>query len=149
MTYSIRGIIEGIAARIASFCNYPIYISPTQQSCTPPCFFICLMPGNLKDEIDNRYYTTLNFDVVFLQNPNIVNASDGIISVLENLDLTLDTISYTENSSTITMYTYDRKHHLENMDLHYQLTFHARLMKSEVHTYMKTLTEAVYVKKQS
>lgn len=146
MTYSIQRIIEGIAARITSFCQYPIYISPTQQSCTPPCFFICLMPGNLKDEIDNRYYTTLNLDIVFLQNPNIVNASDGIISVLENLDEKLDTIPYTENNSTITMYTYDRKHHLEDMDLHYQVTFHARLMKSEVNTYMKTLTEAVYVK---
>lgn len=149
MNYTIQGIMEGIAAKIASFSNRPIYIAPTQQKCETPCFYLCLMPGGIRDEIDNRYFSDINVDVIFLQQPNIVNATAGIYAALQNLDENLDTITYTEGEETTPMYVFNRKHHLEGMDLHYQISFHTRLMKSEVETYMKTLTEAVYVKKQN
>lgn len=148
MNYSLSAIIYGIAARISEFSNRNIYIAPTQQKCEPPCFFLCLMPGGIRDEIDNRYFSDINIDIVYLQSPNIVNATANIFTVLENLDEKLDTIPYTVGNETTSMNVYNRKHHLEDMDLHYQISLHTRVMKSEVETLMNTMEEIIHVKKQ-
>lgn len=148
MNYSLSAIIYGIAERISEFSNRPIYIAPTQQKCEPPCFFLCLMPGGIRDEIDNRYFSDINIDIVYLQSPNIVNATDNVLTVLEKLDEKLDTIPYTVGNETTSMIVYNRKHHLEDMDLHYQISLHTRVKKSEVETLMQTMTEAINVKKQ-
>lgn len=148
MNYSLSAILYGIAERISEFSNRPIYKAPTQQKCEPPCFFLCLMPGGIRDEIDNRYFSDINIDIVYLQSPNIVNATANIFTVLESLDEKLDTIPYTIGNETTSMIVYNRKHHLEDMDLHYQISLHTRVEKSEVATLMKSMEDIIHVKRQ-
>lgn len=147
MIYTISGILSGIAEKIATFSNRPVRISPTQQNTNLPCFYLCLMPGAIRDEIDNRYFSDINIDIVFLQQANITNATNGILEVLQNLDENLEFITYRENNTATPLYVYNRRHHLQDMDLHYQVTFHVRIMRSEVETFMRTMTEETHVKK--
>ena len=147
MIYTISGILSGIAEKIATFSNRPVRISPTQQNTNLPCFYLSLMPGAIRDEIDNRYFSDINIDIVFLQQANITNATNGILEVLQNLDENLEFITYRENNTATPLFVYNRRHHLQDMDLHYQVSFHVRIMRSEVETFMRTMTEATHVKK--
>lgn len=125
MTYTVSNIINSIAGALAPL-DYPVYASQTQQGITTPCFFISLMPSDSKSEVGGRYLNELNLDVVFLQEPNIANATDGIYAVLDYLNENLEMFEYSDGTNTGYLHTYDRRHHLEVMDLHYQFSIKTR-----------------------
>lgn len=147
MTYSIETILQGIASVLSSL-KYPIYVSNRQQGVKTPCFFISLIPGSDKDEIDDREFVDLGLDIVFLQDTNIINAMDGIYKVLEFLQENLRMIPYTQGEEgeeeTTYLHTYDRAHHLEEMDLHYQFHLRNRMHLAKNETLMQALEELNY-----
>lgn len=125
MTYTVSNIINSIAGVLLPL-DYPVYAGQTQQGVTTPCFFISLMPSTSKSEVGGRYFNELNLDIVFLQEPNIANATDGIYAVLDFLNENLEMFEYSDGTNTGYLHTYDRSHHLEVMDLHYQLSIKTR-----------------------
>jgi len=140
MIYSIEDILEGIASVLAEK-NLPIYTSARQQGVNTPCFFISMMPGSDKTEVDGRTFIDLGFDIVFLQDPNIVNAMDGIYSTLEFLQEYLQMIPYTQDDETIYLHTYERQHSIQDMDLHYQFHIKQRMRLDKSETLMAALEE--------
>ena len=138
MNYSIRKLITGVAQRLSGL-SLPIYIAPTQQKADVPCFFICLMPGDFKTELSKMATANVNLDIVYLQSPNIQNAMNGIYNVIDYLDSNLETINYIDGEESTLLSVFDRKHHLEEMDLHYQISLHVRVSLSEIQTFMKEL----------
>ena len=141
MTYSIDAILEGIATVLSGSGYTNIYISQTQQGVKTPCFFISLMPGSISEEVDERFMDDLGFDVVFLQNPNVLNATDKIYEVLAYLNENMSTIPYTDDTENdpIPMYTYGREYHIEDMDLHYTFHLRNRVHIPKTSNYMQTL----------
>jgi hypothetical protein len=86
------------------------------------------MPSTSDKLIDNRFSNDLALDIVFLQQPNITNAMDGVFPVIEYLDHNLDTFSYTDGTNTGVIHTYDRSYHMEDKDLHYQVHVKTRTL---------------------
>ena len=143
MTYSIETILQGIAS-VLSQLKYPIYVSNRQQGVKTPCFFISLIPGSDKDEIDDRVFVDFGLDIVFLQDTNIINAMDGIYAVLEFLQENLRMIPYSQDEETTYVHTYDRSYQLEDMDLHYQFHLKNRMHLAKNETLMQALEELNY-----
>ena len=127
MKYIVENIIDAVAGVLAHF-DYPVYSSPMQQEVETPCFFISLMPSTSDKLIDNRFSNDLALDIVFIQQPNITNAMDGVFPVIEYLDHNLDTFSYTDGTNTGVIHTYDRSYHMEDKDLHYQVHVKTRTL---------------------
>ena len=143
MTYSIETILQGIAS-VLSQLKYPIYVSNRQQGVKTPCFFISLIPGSDKDQIDDRVFVDFGLDIVFLQDTNIINAMDGIYAVLEFLQENLRMIPYSQDEETTYVHTYDRSYQLEDMDLHYQFHLKNRMHLAKNETLMQALEELNY-----
>ena len=127
MKYTIENIIDAVAGVLAHF-EYPIYSSPMQQSVETPCFFISLMPSTSDKLIGNRYLNDLALDIVFLQQPNIVNAMDTIYGVVEYLDHHLDSFSYSDGTNTGILHSYERGYSVEDGDLHYRIHVKTRTL---------------------
>ena len=146
MTYDISAILEDVASVLAGTGYTNIYISSRQQGVKTPCFFISLMPGSISNEVDGRYMEDLGLDVVFLQNPNIVDAMDKTYAVLAYLDENLITIPYTvdEDEDPIPLHTYEREYHMEDRNLHYQFHIKNRVHIAEANTKMASLEELSY-----
>ena len=128
MNYSIGDVIKSIARVIhKGFPDYKIYVSAVPQGVTTPCFFISFMPSTSRSQVDNRIYSELGLDIVFLMKPNEINATELIYQITEYLDENLEMIPYYEGQDkTGVIHTYDRNSHFEDMDLHYQVTIKAR-----------------------
>ena len=127
MKYTIENIIDAIAG-VLSYFELPIYSSPQQQGVTTPCFFISLMPSNSDKLIDNRYTNDLALDIVYLQQPNIVNAMDNVYPVIEYLDHNLDSFVYSDGTNEGVLHTYERSYSMEDGDLHYRLHVKTRTL---------------------
>lgn len=125
MIYKLSNVIDSIAGVLTHF-GYPIYASQTQQGVDTPCFFISLMPSNSRGEVYDRYFNSLSLDIVFIQEPNITNATDQIYEVIDYLDENLEMFTYTADEESCLLHTYDRNFHLEDMILHYQITIKTR-----------------------
>ena len=138
MEYNIATLLEGLA-QVLSTLGYDIYISNRQQGVKTPCFFISLMPSTSQKQLGRSYFQQLALDVVFLQDPNIVNATDGIYSVIQFMDENLELIPYVDGEEEGLVHTYDRSYQLQEMDLHYHLTFKNRVYIEEDNPLMKSL----------
>lgn len=138
--YNIMNLLEGLA-EVLSQQGYDIYISNRQQGVTTPCFFITMMSDDFAVEMGRMSMDTLRLDIVFLQDPNIVNAMDGVYSVLQFLNENLETIPYTENEQTTLVRTYERSSQIQDLDLHYHITLKNRIYLAENNTKMKTLED--------
>ena len=138
MEYNITTLLEGLA-QVLSTLGYDIYISNRQQGVKTPCFFISLMPSTSQKQLGRSYFQQLALDVVFLQDPNIVNATDGIYSVIQFMDENLELIPYVDGEDESVVHTYDRSYQLQEMDLHYHLTFKNRVYIEEDNPLMKSL----------
>lgn len=138
MEYNIAALLEGLA-QVLSTLGYDIYISNRQQGVKTPCFFISLMPSTSQKQLGRSYFQQLALDVVFLQDPNIVNATDGIYSVIQFMDENLELIPYVDGEDEGVVHTYDRSYQLQEMDLHYHLTFKNRVYIEESNPLMKSL----------
>ena len=138
MEYNIAALLEGLA-QVLSTLGYDIYISNRQQGVKTPCFFISLMPSTSQKQLGRSYFQLLALDVVFLQDPNIVNATDGIYSVIQFMDENLELIPYVDGEEEGLVHTYDRSYQLQEMDLHYHLTFKNRVYIEESDPLMKSL----------
>ena len=125
MTYTLKLLVESIAGALVPL-GYPVYASAVQQEVTTPCFFISLMPSTSAGQIDKRYMNDVYFDIVFLQRPDIPNATDDIFTVVDYLNNNLETITYTDGTETGVIHSYDREYHVEDMDLHYHVRFSLR-----------------------
>ena len=143
MTYTVQTVVEALAAALSPL-KYPIYASAVQQDVDTPCFFISLMPGNSMSQIDDRNMTMLNFDIVFLQRPDIPNATDDIFTVIDYLNENLEFIELTDGDETCLIHTYDRQYHVENIDLHYQLGVKLRGHVEKTVNLLKSLEELTY-----
>lgn len=138
MTYSLSNLINSVAGALSSL-DYPVYDSQTQQGVETPCFFISLMPSEISGEPYDRYFNTVNLDIVFLQDPNIPNATDLIYTVIDYLNEHLALFDYSDGEETCKMHGLQRKHHLEEMDLHYQITIKMRIHIDVEETVLKSL----------
>ena len=138
MEYNIEALLEGLA-QVLSTLGYDIYKSNRQQGVKTPCFFISLMPSTSQKQLGRSYFQQLALDVVFLQDPNIVNATDGIYSVIQFMDENLELIPYVDGEEEGLVHTYDRSYQLQEMDLHYHLTFKNRVYIEESSPLMKSL----------
>lgn len=144
MTYTMQMVVEAIAAALEPL-KYPVYASAIQQAVELPCFFIALMPSTSASEIDDRNMTTIGLDIVFLQRPDIPNATDQIFAVVDHLNANLEFITLTDSDEeTALIHTYNRRYHLEEMDLHYQLDVKLRGSIPRDENYLKTLEELNY-----
>ena len=149
MTYSLSNLINSVAGALSSL-DYPVYDSQTQQGVETPCFFISLMPSEISGEPYDRYFNTVNLDIVFLQDPNMPNATDLIYTVIDYLNEHLALFDYSDGEETCKMHGLQRKHHLEEMDLHYQITIKTRIHIDVEETVLKTLEGITYeIKRKS
>lgn len=149
MTYSLSNLINSVAGALSGL-DYPVYDSQTQQGVETPCFFISLMPSEISGEPYDRYYNTVNLDIVFLQDPNIPNATDLIYTVIDYLNEHLALFDYSDGTETCKMHGLQRRHHLEEMDLHYQITIKMRIHIDVEETVLKTLEGITYeIKRKS
>ena len=138
MEYNIATLLEGLS-EVLSPLGYDIYISNRQQGVKTPCFFISLMPSTSQKQLGRSYFQQLSLDIVFLQDPNIINATDGIYSVIQFMDENLELIPYIDGEEEGLVHTYDRSYQLQEMDLHYHLTFKNRVYIDESSPLMKSL----------
>lgn len=138
MEYNIATLLEGLS-EVLSPLGYDIYISNRQQGVKTPCFFISLMPSTSQKQLGRSYFQQLSLDIVFLQDPNIINATDGIYAVIQFMDENLELIPYVDGAEEGLVHTYDRSYQLQEMDLHYHLTFKNRVYIDESSPLMKSL----------
>lgn len=139
-TYNYDNLLEGLSS-VLSETGYDVYDSKRQQGSNAPCFFIVMMSDDFKEEMGRMSMDELQLDIVFLQDPNIVNAMDGIYTVMQYLNEHLKTIPYTDGENTTILRTYERRSHIQDYDLHYQVTFKNRIFLAEDTTKMKTLED--------
>jgi hypothetical protein len=146
MNYSIDNVLKSIARVIhKGFPDYKIYISAVPQGVTIPCFFISFMPSTSRSQVDNRIYSELGLDIVFLMKPNEINATSLMYQIVEYLDENLEMIPYYEGQeNTGVIHTYERNSHMEDMDLHYQVTIKARGHIEVAETLMEELEAINY-----
>lgn len=146
MNYSIGDVLKSIARVIhTGFPDYKIYVSAVPQGVDTPCFFISFMPSNSQSQVDNRIYSELGLDIVFLMKPNEINATSIIYEIVEYLDENLEMVPYYEDGEqTGVIHTYDRNSHFEDMDLHYQVTIKARGHIEVAQTLMEELEAINY-----
>ena len=145
MTYTTQSVVEAIACALEPL-KYPVYASAVQQDVETPCFFISLMPSYSASQVDERNLTQLNFDIVFLQRPDIPDAADTFFPVIDYLNENFEFITLTDSDDTdgVLIHTYDRQYHVEGMDLHYQLGVKLRGHIVKTINPMKTLEELTY-----
>ena len=148
MIYTINNVIGSVATLLNSgFPDYNVYASAVPQGVTTPCFFISFMPSSSRSQVDARYYNELNLDIVFLMEPNEINVTETVMGVVEYLDEHLEIFPYYEDfedDPSGVMHSYDRNWHLEDMDLHYQLTIKSRGHFEVTETLMQKLEDISY-----
>ena len=138
MEYNISKLLESLA-EVLSPLGHDIYISNRQQGVNTPCFFISMMPSASQKQLGRSYFQTLALDVVFLQDPNIINATDGIYEVIQFMDEHLELIPYTDGEEEGFVHTYERSYQIQEFDLHYHLTFKNRVYIADNDPLMKSL----------
>lgn len=142
MIFTLSNLINSIAG---SLPEYPVYASQTQQGVVTPCFFITLMPSEIKGEASARYFNSVSLDIVFLQEPNITNATDKIYEVVDYLNEKLDMFEYSDGKDSCMLHAFDRNYHLEDMDLHYQITAKVRTYIDVEEIILRRLEDLTYV----
>ena len=123
MIFKISNLVNSIAGALTV---YTVYFYQTQQGVETPCFFISLMPSDIKGEASARYFNSISLDIVFLQDPNIPNATDKIYEIVDYLNEKLDMFEYSDGNESCKLHAFNREYHLETMDLHYQITVKVR-----------------------
>ena len=142
MIFTLSNLINSIAGILP---EYPVYASQTQQGVVTPCFFISLMPSEIKGEVSARYFNKVSLDIVFLQEPNITNATDKIYEVVDYLNEHLDMFEYSDGKDSCMLHAFDRNYHLEDMDLHYQITINVRTYIDVEEIILRRLEDLKYV----
>ena len=143
MIFTLSNTINSIAGALSEL-NYPVYDSQTQQGVVTPCFFISLMPSDIKREASARYLNSLSLDIVFLQEPNITNATDLIYEVVDYLNEKLDLFEYSDGAESCMLHAFDRKYRIDNMELHYQITLKVRTYIDVEETKLHLLEDLTY-----
>lgn len=146
MIFSLDLIIKSIASQLAAEFNVPVYASATQQGAEYPCFFIFLMTGRIRDQIDRACLRDIGIDVVYVQERNAVNADLELLQIGDRLDQLLDTISYTDGTETVPLHTHDREQSIEDQELHYKLYIRQRVSIPELFPLMMTEETDVKIK---
>lgn len=142
MSYNILYLLEGLSS-VLSTLNHDIYISNRQQEVDTPCFFITMISSGSEVEMGRVYMNELVLDIVFLQDPNIVNAMEGVYAVLQYLDEHLELIPYEDPDleEEGVVHTYNRTSSIQDFDLHYHVTFKNRVYFAEENEKIKTLED--------
>lgn len=143
MIFTLSNTINSIAGALSDL-NYPVYASQTQQGVVTPCFFISLMPSDIKGEASARYLNSLSLDIVFLQEPNITNATDLIYEVVDYLNEKLDLFEYSDGAESCMLHAFDRQYRIDNMELHYQITLKVRTYIDVEETKLHLLEDLTY-----
>ena len=142
MIFTIHNIINSIAGTLrAKWSDIPVYESTNQQGTDYPCFFVFLIPSNIRDQIDQIEMRNLSFDVVYVQERNSVNGEAELYEIADALDDILDMITYSDGSKEdpVPLHTHDREYSIEDQELHYQITIKQRVFRGPIdHVYMKT-----------
>lgn len=146
MIFSLELIIKSIASQLAGEFNIPVYASATQQGAEYPCFFIFLMTGRIRDQIDRACLRDIGIDVVYVQERNAVNADLELLQIGDRLDQLLDMISYTDGTDTVPLHTHDREQSIEDQELHYKLYIRQRVSIPELFPLMMTEETDVKIK---
>lgn len=146
MIFSLELIIKSIASQLAAEFNVPVYASATQQGAEYPCFFIFLMTGRIRDQIDRACLRDIGIDVVYVQERNAVNADLELLQIGDRLDQLLDMISYTDGTDTVPLHTHDREQSIEDQELHYKLYIRQRVSIPELFPLMMTEETDVKIK---
>lgn len=146
MIFSLELIIKSIASQLAAEFNVPVYASATQQGAEYPCFFIFLMTGRIRDQIDRACLRDIGIDVVYVQERNTVNADLELLQIGDRLDQLLDMISYTDGTDTVPLHTHDREQSIEDQELHYKLYIRQRVSIPELFPLMMTEETDVKIK---
>ena len=146
MIFSLELIIKSIASQLEGEFGVPVYASATQQGAEYPCFFIFLMTGRIRDQIDRACLRDIGIDVVYVQARNAVNADLELLQIGDRLDQLLDMISYTDGTETVPLHTHDREQSIEDQELHYKLYIRQRVSIPELYPLMMTEETDVKIK---
>ena len=146
MIFSLDLIIKSIASQLAGEFGVPVYASATQQGAEYPCFFIFLMTGRIRDQIDRACLRDIGIDVVYVQERNAINADLELLQIGDRLDQLLDMISYTDGTDTVPLHTHDREQSIEDQELHYKLYIRQRVSIPELFPLMMTEETDVKIK---
>ena len=74
---------------------------------------------------------------------------EDVYEVIEYLDEHLDTFEYSDGTDSGYLHTYERRYHMEGMDLHYQFHIKVRCLIDREVNLMQTLEEINYEIKRS
>ena len=144
MTFTISKLIDSIAGTLKTKWNtIPVYESTNQQGTDYPCFFVFLVPSNIRDQIDQIEMRNLSFDVVYVQERNSTNGEAELYEIADALDDILDMITYSDGSreDPVPLHTHDRECSIEDQELHYQITIKQRVSHGREHNPMYRLEE--------
>ena len=141
MIFTIDNLINSLAGMLKSKYNYSVYANPNQQGTKYPCFFIIQITSTIESQPSGRFYRDLGFDIVFVQQRNIVNGYDEIRKIAEYLDENLEILDYSDGTETTKIRTYDREWSIEDDELHYKVHIKQRVRRIRDIVYMKEMEE--------
>lgn len=152
MIFTLENVLNSLAGVIkAEYPDYPVYMSPNQQSTKYPCFFLFFMPSKISGEVGSRSMRDLGLDIVFVQQRNIADGNEEIHQVAEYLDMSLESFLYQDGSgNAVPLHTFERTWQIEDEELHYQLHIRQRVSVPSIRSFMKKMEENnAYIKEES
>lgn len=140
MIYSTESLLKSVATVIKAKYSYPVYANPNQQGTDTPCFFIMLMPSEIKEEIGDYQMFEMNLDVIFLQERNTTGINLSIYKVMEYLTEKLNLFTYTdEEGESMPMHGHDFDISIDDEELHFKFHIKERVRLPRTPNHMKTL----------
>ena len=142
MNFTLENVFQSIAGVLKR--EYPdcdIYVDPEQQGTTLPCFFIFPMQTTIKGHISDRYFRDIGVDVVYLQSSDTLNRYRIAQEIVEYLDQSLDTFSYSDGSGTTSVRALEREWSIDDGELHYKFHIKVRVAAADNHPKMESLVD--------
>lgn len=138
MTFTLHTIAAALAEHLApKLLHTAFYADPNQQGTTTPALFLRQTNARISKKTGDRFLRKLGLDLVYLVQPNAVDAETRLQAAADVMDENLDIFPYGGGY----LRTYDRRWDITDGALHYKFDLDLWLTRAEDTVLMQSIQE--------
>ena len=142
MNFTVKTIAQSLADYLApAFPGVAFYEDPNQQGTKTPCLFVQQRYSNLKKEVGGYWMRHIGLDLTYLVDYNLPNMQQLYQKAAEQLDILLDTFTYSDGEETHRIRAYEREWRIDLDALHYKFELRERVSLPQEFAKMQEIEE--------
>ncbi len=142
MKFTTSAIGKSLADYLSPYLpDVTFYENPNQQGTQLPCMFLQQRYSYIEPRTGGSWYRRIGLDLTYLVDYNLPNMQRLYETAAEQLDLVMETFTYSDGEEKALIRTYDREWRIDLDALHYKFEIRELVTIPEKYTKMNTIQE--------